>query len=231
MKNPLIYLIIDWSEGNGDCLLDKPSENLLEDIWRSDSRYSTGQELRQPGELFDKDLQCQLVFGPSSRICPYMPVCKRLWCTIHANGGGCRTQHMPWADGTPCAQSKWCQQGECVPIQKMESRPVDGQWGPWGPHSECSRSCGGGIQKSNRECNHPKYGSFPLISIYSIEVFVSLSKVTKNSLIDKIGLNLAANTVPDIVFVTVPAVLISVRPLPTTSVKNSAEHSMVRHST
>lgn len=30
--------------------------------------------------------------------------CKRLWCTGYSRGvqTGCRTQHMPWADGTPC---------------------------------------------------------------------------------------------------------------------------------
>lgn len=32
---------------------------------------------------------------------------------------------------------------------------VDGDWGPWGPWGECSRTCGGGIQFSNRECDNP----------------------------------------------------------------------------
>ncbi len=139
-------------------MLDKPSENLLNDAMsRSHIGRSTVAELRQPGELFDMDLQCELVFGPSSKICPYMPVCKRLWCTISSDGGGCRTQHMPWADGTPCAQNKWCQQGECVAIKRIESHPIDGQWGPWNSYSQCSRNCGGGIQRSFRECDQPKY--------------------------------------------------------------------------
>ena len=56
-----------------------------------------------PGELYDMDYQCELVYGKGSRICPYMPVCKRLWCTMEdVTQGGCRTQHMPWADGTRC---------------------------------------------------------------------------------------------------------------------------------
>uniref|UniRef100_A0A8C4JU80 ADAM metallopeptidase with thrombospondin type 1 motif 4 n=1 Tax=Dromaius novaehollandiae TaxID=8790 RepID=A0A8C4JU80_DRONO len=33
--------------------------------------------------------------------------------------------------------------------------PVDGGWGPWGPWGECSRSCGGGVQFSQRACAKP----------------------------------------------------------------------------
>src|SRR5688572_20492901 len=100
------------SGGHGDCLLDKPSVNLLNEVEFPNGIHDNPiiAELRQPGELYDMDLQCALVFGPQSKICPYMPVCKRLWCTISSDVGGCRTQHMPWADGTPCAQNKWCQQ-------------------------------------------------------------------------------------------------------------------------
>lgn len=40
------------------------------------------------------------------------------------------------------------------------SRPVsfskvDGRWGKWGPFGTCSRSCGGGVQLSKRECDNP----------------------------------------------------------------------------
>jgi len=32
------------------------------------------------------------------------PVCSRLWCTNpHNEKAGCKTQHMPWADGTICS--------------------------------------------------------------------------------------------------------------------------------
>ena len=32
------------------------------------------------------------------------PVCSRLWCTNpHNEKAGCKTQHMPWADGTVCS--------------------------------------------------------------------------------------------------------------------------------
>lgn len=77
--------------------MDKPNRNLLLD-----------DEFQQsPGQLYPRDRQCELVFGPHSRICPYMPECKRLWCTMDdTTQGGCRTQHMPWADGTQCGDSK-----------------------------------------------------------------------------------------------------------------------------
>lgn len=32
---------------------------------------------------------------------------------------------------------------------------VDGRWGKWGQFGSCSRTCGGGIQLSKRECNNP----------------------------------------------------------------------------
>ena len=32
---------------------------------------------------------------------------------------------------------------------------VDRQWGPFRNWSSCSRSCGGGIQTGQRECNNP----------------------------------------------------------------------------
>lgn len=53
------------------------------------------------------------------------PVCARLWCMppdvqheLHQKGyksdgpQGCRTQHMPWADGTPCGSGSWCHKGK-----------------------------------------------------------------------------------------------------------------------
>lgn len=62
----------------------------------------------------------------------FQPPCKRLWCTT-AGGEqeGCRTQHMPWADGTPCGRGRWCRHGSCVSRDAKTLEPVDGQWGPW----------------------------------------------------------------------------------------------------
>ena len=57
-----LYLII-WSGGYGECLLDKPSTDLLD-------AHRAAKKL--PGENFDENKQCELVFGHGSKICPYM---------------------------------------------------------------------------------------------------------------------------------------------------------------
>uniref|UniRef100_A0A8B9NW88 A disintegrin and metalloproteinase with thrombospondin motifs 4 n=1 Tax=Apteryx owenii TaxID=8824 RepID=A0A8B9NW88_APTOW len=129
--------------GHGHCLLDKPLEWL-----RLPSAL--------PGSVYDADRQCQLTFGSESRHCPGpQPPCTSLWCTGHANGRSmCQTKHFPWADGTPCGSGKTCRNGLCVGHGDMKT-PVDGAWGPWGPWGECSRSCGGGVRFSRRECVKP----------------------------------------------------------------------------
>lgn len=33
---------------------------------------------------------------------------------------------------------------------------VDGGWSPWGPWQRCSRTCGGGVEFSYRECTDPE---------------------------------------------------------------------------
>lgn len=33
--------------------------------------------------------------------------------------------------------------------------PQAGGWGPWGSWGDCSRSCGGGVQFSYRDCTRP----------------------------------------------------------------------------
>ncbi|UYV65718.1 ADAMTS9 [Cordylochernes scorpioides] len=142
----MISVSLNYSKnchGHGHCLLDRPEEDLLAGVsgW--------------PGETYDMDQQCELVFANDSKICPYMPACRRLWCTM-GDDGGCRTQHMPWADGTPCETDKTCHHGECLSLKKASGVPVDGQWGTWKAYGECSRSCGGGVQKSERECDNPR---------------------------------------------------------------------------
>ncbi|XP_043795099.1 A disintegrin and metalloproteinase with thrombospondin motifs 9-like isoform X3 [Apis laboriosa] len=133
--------------GKGDCLLDTP-DKIME---RTDPR-------RLPGEDYSVNKQCELVFGNGSRICNHMvgDVCRRLWCTTpnEDHYDHCRTQHMPWADGTSCGRDKWCYRGECV-SRSLNLQPVDGQWGEWGRYGKCSRTCGGGIKKKYRECDNP----------------------------------------------------------------------------
>lgn len=45
---------------------------------------------------------------------------------------------------------------------------VDGQWGEW-QSSACSKSCGGGQQTRNRECNNPAPSGFGRICIGNSE--------------------------------------------------------------
>ena len=133
-----------------DCLLDAPQKDLLKVVRQE---YFELDTFPLPGELFNPDTQCKLIFGHTSQLCTFMPTCQRLWCVIDGKSG-CRTQHMAWADGTPCARNYWCIRGQCVPVTSLE--PVDGGWGPWSSFSSCSRPCGGGIAKAIRYCDSPE---------------------------------------------------------------------------
>ncbi|KAK4327802.1 hypothetical protein Pmani_001728, partial [Petrolisthes manimaculis] len=141
------YLTDYLHGGHGACLEDEPWTNKL---------IETESELTLAGELFNASKQCQYVFGLTSRICPYMPTCKRLWCTTSVDEKeGCRTQHMPWADGTHCDTNSWCLRGKCVPKDKNVTKKIHGNWGEWLAWSTCSRTCGVGVRSSTRHCNSP----------------------------------------------------------------------------
>ena len=138
-----------FSNGFGHCLGNKPRNNHL--------NVKNNNEIKYAGEFFDSNAQCELVFGTGSATCSYMPSCTRLWCsTPGGEEHGCKTQHMPWADGTPCGEGKWCIRSQCVSKQGQKAwKQIDGGWGDWKSWSSCSRSCGGGIRKSVRECDNP----------------------------------------------------------------------------
>lgn len=106
-----------------------------------------------PGTIYDGDTQCDMLF-PNSSLCATdeQNFCKTLMCQIDPES--CISNGEPPADGTKCGPNKWCFHKQCI---SMGQRPeaVQGGWGPWGNWSSCTRTCGGGISVSERECNNP----------------------------------------------------------------------------
>uniref|UniRef100_A0A6Q2XJ72 ADAM metallopeptidase with thrombospondin type 1 motif 20 n=1 Tax=Esox lucius TaxID=8010 RepID=A0A6Q2XJ72_ESOLU len=138
------YITEFLDTGYGECLLDEPVSRT----------YELPSHL--PGQIYNANRQCELMFGSGSMVCPYMKQCKRLWCTsAEGDHKGCRTQHMPLADGTDCGHGMHCRHGKCV-NKELDLRLVHGEWGPWGPYSVCSRTCGGGTRSTSRDCNNPE---------------------------------------------------------------------------
>ncbi|KJH45426.1 thrombospondin type 1 domain protein [Dictyocaulus viviparus] len=146
----MLERFLDNNRGQIQCLFDQPVQRkYYEQLFEDDP----------PGRKYDVSQQCRFVFGPQSELCPYMPTCRRLWCaTYYGSQMGCRTQHMPWADGTPCDKTghMQCLSGECVSIGSEHRAKVDGGWGEWRMWETCSRTCGGGIQRALRDCDNPK---------------------------------------------------------------------------
>ncbi|KAG7204373.1 hypothetical protein KM043_004817 [Ampulex compressa] len=101
--------------------------------------------------------------------------CSSLWCLTNSS---CYSLGTPMADGTKCGENKgraqsreyrvqnlrgwsnerahiqWCIHKKCVDIGTRPAA-VNGGWGQWGPMSGCSRTCGGGVKYSERECDKP----------------------------------------------------------------------------
>ncbi|XP_028835527.1 A disintegrin and metalloproteinase with thrombospondin motifs 1 isoform X2 [Denticeps clupeoides] len=133
--------------GHGHCLVDKPQRP-----------HVLPQAL--PGTVYDADRQCRLTFGEESQHCPDLSsTCSALWCTVTTANGllVCQTKNFPWADGTPCGHDRFCLAGRCLATGEAATyqTPVNGGWGTWGPWGECSRTCGGGVQYSHRDCSSP----------------------------------------------------------------------------
>ncbi|XP_069751020.1 A disintegrin and metalloproteinase with thrombospondin motifs 8-like [Narcine bancroftii] len=137
-----------FDSGHGDCLLDSPVK-------------SVSLPTKLPGQEYDLDAQCRQIFGEKYQHCPNTSesdVCSQLWCRIEEKLE-CHTKNgsLLWGDGTPCGQSRICIDGMCLAIDEIKNRKtaVQGSWGSWNSWGECSRTCGGGVQFSFRECNNP----------------------------------------------------------------------------
>ncbi|NXO68769.1 ATS7 metalloproteinase, partial [Phainopepla nitens] len=139
------YITRFLDRGWGLCLDDPPAQEVLD------------FPLVPPGVLYDVGHQCRLQYGPYSTFCDDMDsVCSTLWCTV---GNTCHSKLDAAVDGTACGESKWCFNGECVPVG-FRPEPIDGGWSSWSSWASCSRSCGAGVQSAERHCSHPtpKYG-------------------------------------------------------------------------
>ncbi|NWI89415.1 ATS7 metalloproteinase, partial [Pitta sordida] len=139
------YITRFLDRGWGLCLDDPPAREVLD------------FPLVPPGVLYDVGHQCRLQYGPYSTFCDDMDsVCHTLWCTV---GNTCHSKLDAAVDGTACGDNKWCFNGECVPVGHRPEA-IDGGWSSWSSWAACSRSCGAGVQSSERHCSTPtpKYG-------------------------------------------------------------------------
>ncbi|XP_073513574.1 A disintegrin and metalloproteinase with thrombospondin motifs 8 isoform X1 [Phyllobates terribilis] len=146
-----MHLTDFFDSGYGNCLLDAPGTSLV-----------LPPELPGRSARYDLDNQCRQVFGQEFCHCANTrqdDVCSQLWCKVTTETV-CHTKNgsLPWADGTSCGQQHICWDGVCQLEDEVlpPQVPVDGNWGGWSPWGECSRSCGGGVRFSYRECNDPQ---------------------------------------------------------------------------
>ncbi|KAM9319066.1 A disintegrin and metalloproteinase with thrombospondin motifs 8-like [Pholidichthys leucotaenia] len=143
-----LYVTEFFDNGHGDCLLDVPESTMF-----------LPEEL--PGTKYNLDQQCQQIFGEEFVHCPNTSdsdICSQLWCREEGSLQ-CATKNgsLPWADGTPCSPNGTCLHGACMPTPEVMQplTVVDGGWSVWGPWQQCSRTCGGGVEFSYRECTDP----------------------------------------------------------------------------
>ncbi|XP_055969885.1 A disintegrin and metalloproteinase with thrombospondin motifs 7 [Sorex fumeus] len=134
------YITRFLDRGWGMCLDDPPSKDAID------------FPSVPPGILYDVGHQCRLQYGGNSVFCQDMDnVCHTLWCSV---GTTCHSKLDAAVDGTRCGDNKWCLNGECVPVG-FRPKAVDGHWSAWTSWSECTRSCGVGVQSMERQCTQP----------------------------------------------------------------------------
>ncbi|KAL5016574.1 hypothetical protein ScPMuIL_006163 [Solemya velum] len=138
------YITDFLDSGKGRCLVNTPPEQDFE------------FPKQLPGVRHDADKQCRLQFGETSSNCEKEEICRQLWC-LNENGV-CMTNSIPAAEGTECQfqgrKKGWCYRGECRRLD-WQPKVVDGGWGTWREWGTCTRTCGGGVETSSRECDKP----------------------------------------------------------------------------
>ncbi|XP_039190468.1 A disintegrin and metalloproteinase with thrombospondin motifs 8 [Crotalus tigris] len=145
-----MYITEFLDGGHGNCLLDEPVQPI-----------ALPTDLPGKISLYNLDQQCQQIFGKEFRHCPNATqevICSQLWCKLETGEQLCHTKNgsLPWADGTPCGPGKMCLDSHCVAQDTvMPKLAVDGNWGPWSSWGPCSRTCGGGVHFSYRDCDNP----------------------------------------------------------------------------
>eukprot|EP00111_Clytia_hemisphaerica_P001731 TCONS_00004887-protein len=112
----------------------------------------------KPGLLYDVSKQCEMQYGTGSKLCTrnMENICSTMSCTNPSNPDKCFRSLYPAADGTKCAENKFCYHGRCI-ATSSEMHATDGGWSTWADdYQACSRSCGGGVQFRQRHCTAPR---------------------------------------------------------------------------
>ncbi|XP_031442354.1 adhesion G protein-coupled receptor B1-like isoform X2 [Clupea harengus] len=83
------------------------------------------------------------------------------WSTCSASCSNGTMQRIrecngPSYGGSEC-RGGWKETSNCF----LRDCPVDGKWQPWTSWSSCSKTCGGGIQERQRNCDGPFFGGEP----------------------------------------------------------------------
>ncbi|VDM53470.1 unnamed protein product [Angiostrongylus costaricensis] len=131
----------------------------------------------KPGQIYDANLQCELMHGPGyQQVTPrqdaFDGICYMMWCG-QSTFGRIITSH-PALEGTFCGPNKWCQLGRCVPWDGtaigMKHFPsiltptpllkVDGGFSAWSTPNCNQCKCnpivdGIGLAVSRRTCTNP----------------------------------------------------------------------------
>ncbi|XP_019351519.1 A disintegrin and metalloproteinase with thrombospondin motifs 12 isoform X1 [Alligator mississippiensis] len=135
------YITRFLDRGWGFCLDDIPKKKILKSPFIA------------PGVIYDVHHQCQLQYGPNATFCEEVDnICQTLWCSVK---GSCRSKLDAAADGTRCGENKWCFTRECITVGK-NPEAINGGWGTWSSWSHCTRTCGAGVQSSERQCSNPE---------------------------------------------------------------------------